>query len=487
MRIEERHRQYRSLKETNPVWKVLARESAPWIVAFLGDLFEESPEVAMDAARARLVTFLESMGFQDPVTGSRMHINAWMDDGLVREQNQKLTITASGQAAVQFIGSLQGRELSVTASHLETVNDEMRRLVVTLSPDIEERQRLIDQQIADLEAAKQRLMTEGVPERSDAQKREHVRHVFNLAQALTQDFRLLEDEMRQHELAIHKRILDEQENRGTVLTGVLDADDLMRSSSAGQAFEGFYLLLGSEERSESFRAQVKRLISLGVSQFLSPDETRYLQNLVNELLRQSLRVIERRGAATESLRAYMLSGNQEEHRAIDRLLKTALQAAGNLRELAPGDWKGWNQITDLTLETGKYSLRSPAILSLTPPPTSIDAGEIVEVQAHRGLSRDALGKLTGFSMLRLAEKTRERLRRSGSRTIGELAILDPITGGIEEVLALIRIAKATRGVELMANETIYVTDERRRLLRVTVPSIVMRAEEFPEDLTELNA
>lgn len=487
MKFEDRQRQYRSLKDKNPAWSVLARDGAPLILAFLGDLFHEAAEVPIESARARLVPVLERNGNQDPAVHARLYINTWIDDGLLREQDQKLTMTAATQNALQFVEALGGRDMTVTASHLETVNEEMRRVLVTLSPDVEEQQRFIDEQIRNLESAKQRLLDGKTPERTPAQKREHVRHLFSLASGLTQDFRFLEDEMRLHEIAIHQRILDEHETRGSVLGGVLDAEDLMRQSPAGQAFEGFFALLGDDDRVTQFRSQVKRLFSLGASEYLSPDEARYLQRLDNELLEQSARVVSRRRGAIESLKAYMLSGAQEEHREIDRVLKRSFQKLGRIRELAPAGWRGWRSASDLSLGTGKYLLKSPTRISITYLSEQTDFGEIIERPVSRSLSADALSKLSGFNLKKLAERTRQTLLTMGSKTIGELAHLQPITGGIEEVLGLMRLARATHGIPLQDTEIIFVTDARRGLLRVEIPSVVLRPDDFPEDLADIDA
>ena len=487
MRIDDRLRQYRGLREKNAAWHVLARDNGPLTLAFLGDLFAERADVPMETARTQLVPLLEQESYQDPLLSARSMITGWIDDGLLLEQHQKLMMTSAMQAALQFVNSLSSRDMTATASHLETVNEEMRRLLMTLSPDPEEQQQIIDEQIRSLEAAKQRLIQGRTVERTPVQKREHARHVLQLAQGLTQDFRLLEDEMHRHELAIHQRILDETETRGSVLGGVLDAEELMRQSAAGQAFEGFYALLGDEERSTQFRSQVKRLVSLGVGEFLSADELRFFQHIETELFRQSGRILHRRRSATESLKAYMLSGAQEEHREIDRVLKNCFQKLGQLREEAPIGWKGWRGPTQLTLETGKLLLRSPAELNVTFPDQAGNHEAIEERPASRNLSTEALGRLSGFSLRTLAERTRHTLRTQGSKTIGELAHIQPIKGGIEEVLGLIRLARATGGISLADFEEIYVSDADRGLLKVRVPSVVLRADEFPEDLSELNA
>jgi hypothetical protein len=183
----------------------------------------------------------------------------------------------------------------------------------------------------------------------------------------------------------------------------------------------------------------------------------------------------------------MLSGAQEEHREIDRVLKRSFQKLARVREIAPNDWRGWRSPSDLHLDTGKYLLRSPARTSITFPGQQADLGEIVEIPVRKELSADALTKLSGFSLKKLAERTRANLLAMGSKTIGELSHIQPITGGIEEVLGLMRLARATQGIPLNATEIIYVTDARRGLLRVEIPSVVLRAEDFPEDPGEIHA
>lgn len=125
-------------------------------------------------------------------------------------------------------------------------------------------------------------------------------------------------------------------------------------------------------------------------------------------------------------------------------------------------------------------------MATTIPAGANDTGEIVVVPVSRVLSRDALGKLSGFSIAELASRTRATLRSCGPRTVGELAHLQPIRGGIEEVLALLRLARATGSIPLNANEEIYVTDEARDLLKVSLPSLLMTSDGFPDDLNEIS-
>lgn len=486
LKIEERHRRYQWLRDDRTAWRLLRADTAPLILAFLGELFVEVNEVPIDRARTELELYLSKNGSTEaePSVAARLYINQWVDAGYLVEQHQKVTMTAVTQAALHFVESFGRRDSSVTASHLETVNQEMGRLLVELSPDIAERQRLIEEQIAALEESKTRLLEGRVQELTAAQKRERVRHLYGLATALAQDFRALEEDMRLHEAAIRQRILDENDTRGDVLTGVLDAEDVMRQSPAGLAFDGFYALLGDEERNAAFRGQIRRLMALGVSSFLSPEEARILNDLVHHLLMQSERVIARRRSAIESLRGYIQSGVQKEQRAVDRLLKQAERLAAALATRQDIDW---HSDLSITLSTGKVRLSTPMALLVTMPAESGDEGPVEDHVAKRSLDGDALALFSGLRLVDVAARARDVLRRTGARTLGDLTVLEPVKGGIEEVLALVRIAQAVGATRFEGqSETIYFTDERNRLMKARVPTLLMSAEDFPDDLSEMD-
>ncbi len=464
-------------------------DKAPLILAFLSDLFDGVTEVPFERARSELELIYRGEGVADPSTNARLALNNWIDDGLLREQGQKLTMTSKAELALKFVDGLDSRDMLVTESHLETVSEEIRRLLVVLSPDIEERKRVIEEQIRELEAAKDRLAAGLTPELSDAQRRERVRHLYNQAIRLTQDFRFLEDEMRQHADTIRKQILDDQESRGSVMEGVLDAEDAMRQSPAGMAFDGFYSMLADAERSLAFRAQIKRLMKLGIAEYLTKDESRYLGEMVTELLNQSSRVIERRRAATESLKAYMTSGAQEEHRAVDRLIKQAMQLAVRLKGKFPQGSPEWNMELPLILRTGKVRVGMPSLIKVSKPAESLEMTEIVEHVNGTELSDASLKAMDGVSIHAVASEVRDVLRTSGSRTLAELSFLRPVKRGVAEVMALIRIAITTQAQRFGESDTeqFSVVDLDGTELLVTVPTFVLSYEKFPEDMSTFSA
>lgn len=487
MAFHETYSSFQRLRDERPAWKLLAAHSGPFMLAVMSEWFEEgNPEVSVDRARVYLESRIRDTRTEeeagDPAQTARSWLNQWVDAGYLREQNQKYIMTAATQTAMQFAVGLVHREMSATASSLENVSSAFRRLVVDLSPDIEERKALLQEQIDNLNREMAALDASGVRVLSPERKREGVRTVYGLAMRLTQDFRFLEDELRRNENTIQQRILDDEESRGGVLISVMDAEDALNGSPAGQAFNGFYDLLSNDERAEEFRAQIKRLLALGAGEFLSADESMQLMHLVRNLLSESERVLSRRGAGVDRLRAYIQSGAAVEHREMDRLLRRAAQYALKLQD---NKEISWHDDMSIMMRTGKVRFSSPASLAVKMPDEVRMVANLDESETPVRVSDGAIEKLSRFRFTRVVERTWEALCRMGPRTLGELAIENPIRGGVEEVLALVRIAQSTRAQCLGGDEWIYFTDNDKKLLRAKVPTMLLLPDNFPEDLREV--
>lgn len=70
MNIQGLQAKYRRLYNENPVWKLLRAENAPYILAFITELFEENAEVSYGNAKNILEEFIKysrEMGIWEPV------------------------------------------------------------------------------------------------------------------------------------------------------------------------------------------------------------------------------------------------------------------------------------------------------------------------------------------------------------------------------------------------------------------------------------
>ena len=138
---------------------------------------------------------------------------------------------------------------------------------------------------------------------------------------LTGDLRRLEDEIRLLDQNLRVQMIESEGGRGTVLQALLDREDMLLQTDSGQAFDGFFRLLCDEHRSVKFREQLRSILERPAAhQHLDHEETYFLAHLVRELSGESQRVITVRRRTQESLRAFIESGTQQEHRAVERVL-----------------------------------------------------------------------------------------------------------------------------------------------------------------------
>ena len=70
-------------------------------------------------------------------------------------------------------------------------------------------------------------------------------------------------------------------------------------------------------------------------------------------------------------------------------------------------------------------------------------------------------------------------------SLAQIAELRPIQGGLEELVALVRIAKAIEAVSLEGVEHLVVADRQGQTIRAKIPLLLLSADQFPENLESL--
>jgi len=482
MSVQEQQARYRRLLTENAAWRLLHADNAPIILAFISDLFAQDNEVAFGKARAaldaELPNWIDVYGTHE---NAGIYLRQWIQSGWLREHDDKLTRTDAFELALRFAQSLDHRDSSATASHLRIVQDAVRDLAIALSPNPEERINLLLSRQQEIEFEIQRLREGHIAQLPDSEQRERIRGLYHLASVLTGDFRRLEDEIRQLDHRLRIKMIESETGRGEVLNTLLENEGELLKTDAGQAFDGFYQLLCDQNRIIEFREQIRSILSRDAAQHLKPDEFRYLQQLVRELGKESERVFLVRRRTQESLRAFVETGTQQERRAAERLLRQLERLAVTFKDLD----LNLRESIPLHLPSGPLKVQSPSSLHLRLPEEALDTSQVrPSVNSHQA-SAEMLGHLNTVKILEVAAKVRALLTTIGPMTIAKVISHMPVEGGLEELVAHVRIAKAISALELGQQEELVITDRERQRLKVTLPSLLMSAEQFPMELESL--
>lgn len=475
---------YRRLFQESAAWKLLRADNAPVILAFLADLFAEESEIPFSRARITLDAELvrcRELGIWETETSAGAYLNQWIRAGWLREMDDMLTKTDASEVAFRFCQGLDQRSVGTTASHLRIVQEAVRDLAVAISPNIDERINLLEHRKAEIQREINSLNAGEVIELTETEQRERIREIYQLASVLTGDFRRVEDEIRQLDQGIRMQIIEGGARRGEILLSVMEKEALLANTDAGSAFEGFFQLLCDQNRSTEFRDQLRSILGQPVAQQLTPQQQQFLGHLMRELTRESDRVFKIRRRTEEGLRVYIESGAAQEQRAVDNLLSQLERIAVELKETGLDP----RLSTNLSLPIGAVKINSPESMRLKAPDEKLDTSDIEERVNSKELSIAMLDYLDTVQVRKIAERTRATLQKYGPMTIAAIAEKHPFGSGLEELVTCLRVAKSVKATMLADKESVEVNDRQGVRLKATIPTFLLSADLFPNNLDEL--
>lgn len=453
------------------------------ILSFLADLFAQTTEVPFSRAKVALEAELPrwkdaGLEIQESAVS---YLRQWIAAGWLREQDDILLYTDSYEVALRFVKGLDRREQNTTASHLRIVQEAVRDLAIAMDPNADVRIRALQAQQQSIAREIEELSAGIVLHLSDDEQCERLREVYQLASVLTGDFRRLEDDIRKLDQSLRVQMIQADSTRGDVLVNLLTQERLLTNTDAGRAFEGFFHLLADDNRTTEFREQLRYILGRPAAERLHLEERQFLGRLVRELGRESERVLRVRRRAEESLRAYVESSQFRESRAVARLLNELERYAVMLRD------KGLPVLcrTSLTLPSGRAELNSVDSIRLRLPEESLEIGPIREADAVDTPSDAVLDHLETVKVLRVASEIAALVRMHGTMTLGGVIAKRPVTAGLEELVACLRVAQVVKAPRDEATETFQIRSRDGALLRVKVPTYVLTQDLLPlraEDL-----
>ncbi len=428
MSLQEQQARFWRLSGEHAAWRLLKADNAPVVLAFISDLFAQESEVSFGKARIALETELphwqEDFGLHD---NAGTYLRQWIQAGWLREHDDQVTRTDAFELALRFVQNLDQRDSNATASHLRIVQDAVRDLAVALSPNAQERVTLLKARRDELDREIHRLQMGDVSELSAPEQRERIRGLYHLTSVLTGDFRRLEDEIRQLDQRMRIRMIASKSGRGEVVLALMEYEKQLLQTDAGQAFDGFYQLLCDQNRIIEFREQIRSILARPASQYLKPEELRYLSHLVRELGKESARVFQVRRRTEESLRAFVESGSQQERRAVERLLRQLERMAVNIGERGVS----LREPMALALPTGSLRVRSPSSIHLRLPEERLDTRQVTANANSHVANRAMLEHLNTVKVLEVAHEIRRLLHDRELRRLQRIPgdVPAPVTHG----------------------------------------------------------
>jgi len=434
------------LRDQHAAWTLLRADNAPAVLGMLGRHFDRGTRrLPAPELFARLDVDLQELrdqGFDLPRTG-QAYCADWVRAGFLLRRadsgsrEETLEPTEATFAALNFVAGLTAGTSSVTESRLTTLSSQLQALARDSDPRTQTRLAALRAERDALDRQIEAVESGDFPVLDGVRAVERSVEILALAEEVPGDFARVRAELEGLNRELRARILDDDGNRGDTLGEVFRGVDLIGSSDAGRSFTGFYDMIIDPERSSQLDEWIEAVLSRPFAQSLSPEQRHRFRSLLTEMEEAGSEVHATMTSLSRSLRHFVQSRHYEEHRRLQRLLRSAQQHAV---QAAPH--RKPYDLLDLELVRIGMSIDSVAALQLHNPADDLVAEPVVSRPAG-ALDLADLRRIVRESeidMDELFDNVAATLRTHGSATIGDVLREYPATQGLATAVGLLVLA-----------------------------------------------
>jgi hypothetical protein len=473
-----------SLREGR-VWKLLAADLAPLVLAMLQSLFQDDektlPGSVLHERLTRDIDALRGQGHNLP-QAAQGYVTNWLAQGWLERRfppgasEEVFELTADAATALRFVSTLLKPRVVATESRLANVMQQVVRLAEETDSNPKTR-------LARLQAERDRLDQEiaavkrgGVKTLPEERAVERAREIISLAQDLTSDFRNVRDAFESLNRELRQSIVESDGSRGEVLEHLFAGVDVIGASEPGRTFSAFWRLLTDGEQSSELLEALDTVTSRGFAQQLEPRERKFLLNLTSTLMLEGGAVHDVLQQFARGLKSFVQSREFQEQRRLHQLLKQAQQAA-----LVAKDFVRPNEALDYSLTLTSSRVRSVAQWGLFDPTLRMPASDMAEAPESE-LDLDVIEELVRQSEIdlrTLKDNIKAVLADVSQVTVGDLLKRFPAEQGFGSVIGYVALG-VKHGEVTTASESIGWVGKDGVHRSARVPAIYFVRERFFE-------
>lgn len=426
-------------------WRLLAKDTAPLVLAVLQALFEEEKTLPASVLHEHVTQHLEALreeGYAGVQQAPAAYVADWLAEGWFERRlpagatEEVYEMTAEAHGALRYVQSLAAPRTTATESRLASVMAQLVRLAEETDANPESRMRALLAERERVDAQIEALRRHGAVVLSEERALERAREVIALAQELAADFRNVRDAFGELNRELRKSLLEDDASRGEVLGGLFAGVDVIAESDPGRTFTAFWRLLTDGEQSALFAQALDAVTAREFARRLRPTERRFLHNLTATLLSEGADVHQVLQQFARSLKSFVQSREFQEQRRLRDLLRQAQHAAVGLRDVMRPSEK-----LEYSLPLTSARVRSATQWHLYDPQLRAVAAGMADAQPAQ-LALDVVEELVRASEIdfrTLREHIEEALGAAEQVRVGELLEHFPAEQGFGSVIGYIAL------------------------------------------------
>mgnify|MGYP006139617189 CR=1 FL=1 len=461
--VKPSYQSVESLFKGHRGWALLRTKNHATIIPFLYKMFVEKglyavEESELSSAWAQELSSFRSASFaiadnEDGIDLSaddaRDTIRAWAGPkcGFLRSKDEivdglQVRIYDIDPAVIQALGFVEDLHRRQSAGAETRIQDVFRRLseaYTELNPNSDDQIRTLDRQIAELEERRRRILTNGAEETDLRKAKEKILSFKELATSMSRDFELLREDFK----GLARKALQMRRNNQKVaesLTTVLDIEDELYSSDAGQSFKGYLAVVNDPVIREQFESQMAYILDHQDVRIFLGESLREIRRMPDRWAREVTRTLESISGLSGHIKKFMVNYKPDEYKALMDLVEKTLSCYA-----LPTKFPEFEAIPEdigLRYTENSVPVSSPMNRKLFSTQEEAPINEdLVEIGDQSVVSTSGLKKKLRFTDKELTTKVLNFFEETGqsSATAAEILERVGIDYGTEEVLAYLRL------------------------------------------------
>ena len=471
---------------TEPTWRLLSANTAPDVLALLRFLLYDTERTLPGSVLTeRLTTELELLRTHGRELGgaASYYLRDWLQAGWLERrypegaEEEEYELSGAAIQALRMLDSLQTQRPVATESRLSLVMDQLAQLTRQTDADPITRLEQLYEDRRGIDAEIERVHSGDVDVFEPERAVERLREIVALSRELTEDFRRVRDQFTDLNRSFRERIIEEEAQRGQVLTDLFAGVDLIAESPAGRTFAAFWSLLTDPEQSAQLEASIDAIASREFTAQLQREERLFLTALTRTLLDHAGRVNDTQTGFARSLRSFVQSREYQEQRRLTTLLQSAKADALHVRRLLRPEHQ-----TGQSLRLSSATYRSVGQWKLHEPVHPITAGAL-EPDDAPAISLEevqAVVEQSEIDFRALYAYLREVLTTTSQVTVGGLLARCPPDQGLGTVVGYLALGAKHGEIALDGRERVEWTTGRGHARAAHIPLVYFLAERVEE-------
>lgn len=432
--------------KVSPSFKLIRSDNVAFIVSFLAKEFKKNQKMAIPESELEnhlefYLEFLKETEPNDYPKSASDYLNDWCAARYLRrifEEGDEpiLSLTTETEKVISWLSDLEKKEFIGTESRFLQIVSLLKDMRDNTTKDPQER-------IKQLESEKEKITAEinRIKETGDVQVynttklKEWFTEANRLSQQLIKDFAEVAENFRDLARKVQEAQLNKTENKGAIISKVLDADAALRDSDQGRSFYGFRDYLTSPYQKQELTELIENVDNL---EELKELRQKYyqLRRLQSDLIERSGSIVKSNYKLAEKLRQVLDDKAVKENRLVAELVRDIQSLLWRNPDLIlmEEDWLTWEESAAINL------MMERELDSLIPEEKPVLRWEKADEDKDNQEAIEELSWQFYLDENELLERINNCLKWQSEISLAELIKIYPVQKGMSEIVAYFAIA-----------------------------------------------